>query len=347
MDISNTPPCAEPGIVEQAARWIGRLQEGAGTAERAAFAAWLRASPQHVREFLLQSAMDKETGELDLHAFDVEALLARAGENVVPLAPAGHAPITGSTPPERKSVAQRYGSPFPRAAAAIVAGLLLATGTWWMSLGPGSWQKYATGIAEQRTIQLEDGSVVELGPMSRVDVKLSAREREVLLRSGEASFRVDGDAARPFRVDAGRSTVEVLGTRFTVNRRAESVTVSVVEGRVAVDDRILEAGTELRISSPGKASERSLSAEASSGDSHRRSFTFSGDTLADIAEDFNRYNRSPRLVIEGDALRARQFSGVFDAHDPASLVSYLASDRHLEFERDGEDLLIRERPALP
>lgn len=43
---------------------------------------------------------------------------------------------------------------------------------------------------------------------------------------------------------------------------------------------------------------------------------FRKQTLADIAFEFNRYNRKPQIRVEGEALQARQFNGVFDADDP-------------------------------
>ena len=46
------------------------------------------------------------------------------------------------------------------------------------------------------------------------------------------------------------------------------------------------------------------------------------DLLAEIAEEFNRYN-SRHIEIRGPALRAEKISGVFQSNDPASLVSFM------------------------
>ena len=341
METPMSPPQRpEPGISEQAARWITLLEHG-GQTERRDFASWLRASPQHVREFLLLTAMDKELDELDLQAFDVDGLLARAG-NVVALRQTRPALADESSGPVPATPGKRATHWWPLHAG-IAAAVLLAAAGLWMTAGPGSWQGHVTAVGEQRTFELEDGSIIELRPLSRVDVRLSRHSRSVRLRSGEALFKVERDPARPFRVDTGATVIEVLGTQFTVNRRSDSVTVSVLEGRVAVDKRILEAGKEVKIAAAGAVSERSVEPEVLASRLSRRSLTFSGNTLGEIAEDFNRYNRSPQIRIESESLRMQEFSGVFDAHDPASLVSYLERDRRIEVERRDGALVIRER----
>lgn len=336
---------ADSGIPEQAAQWISRL-ECATEQDRAAFINWLRASPQHVKEFLLLSAMDKELDDLDLRDLDVDALLARQSENVIPLHEMRHELRPASAVNSHASTAplvRRSLSGGGRLIAGVAATLLIGIGAWWMTAGPGSWQSYATAIGEQRAFELEDGSTIEMSPLSSVSVRMSRELREVRLQSGEALFKVEHDAARPFRVDSDSTVVKVLGTWFAVNRRTGSVTVSVLKGHVAVDDRVLVAGEAVKIMSSGTILDRSVTPEPSSAGLPRRSLVFSGDTLGEIAEDFNRYNRSPQITIEGDALRARQFSGVFDAQDPDSLVDSLARDERIEIVRRDGTIVIRQK----
>jgi transmembrane sensor len=339
---------ADTGISKEAARWIGRL-EHATEEDRAAFAAWLRASPQHAKEFLLMSALDKEIDDLDVADIDVDSLLARAGDNVVPLHAIGQEPRPASTSDSTQSSSWiRRGAWRPTAG--IAAAMLIGIGAWWMTAGPGSWQRYATGIGEQRAFELEDGSTIEMSPLSSVSVRMSPVVREVRLDSGEALFKVTHNPARPFRVDSDSTVVKVLGTWFAVNRRSSSVTVSVLKGRVAVDDsvltdgeRVLTAGEEVKIMSTGTVLDRSVTPETGSVGQRHRTLVFSGDSLAEIAEEFNRYNRSPRIAIEGEAVRARQFSGVFDAQDPDSLVDSLERDEQLEVIREDGTIVIRQK----
>src|SRR3546814_10209376 len=62
-------------------------------------------------------------------------------------------------------------------------------------------------------------------------------QRRVELAEGEALFRVEHDAGRPFTVEAGNGRVTVTGTRFDVRRDADSTRVAVEQGSVKVQGR--------------------------------------------------------------------------------------------------------------
>ena len=49
---------------------------------------------------------------------------------------------------------------------------------------------------------------------------------------------------------------------------------------------------------------------------------FDGETLAEVAAEFNRYNKV-RIVVEDPQLAGERLSGVFDANQPQSLVLFL------------------------
>src|SRR6202042_1786963 len=93
---------------------------------------------------------------------------------------------------------------------------------------------YATSLGEQRSIQFEDGSTVELNSRSKVRVKYSKQERDVELIEGQALFHVAHDVSRPFIVAVGPTRVRAVGTQFDVYKRSNGTVVTVVEGRVAV-----------------------------------------------------------------------------------------------------------------
>lgn len=75
----------------------------------------------------------------------------------------------------------------------------------------------------------------------------------------------------------------------------------------------------------------------------QRRVIFRRNTLLEIADEFNRYNKSPQIRVAGDELRARKFSGVFDADDPESLLMYLKSDSQLTINREGNEFVISMR----
>lgn len=96
--------------------------------------------------------------------------------------------------------------------------------------------EFVTGTAETATVTLRDGTVVRLGPQSRLWLSGRGRTREVSLR-GRAFFAVAKDPARPFRIETTAGQVEVLGTRFEIRTADDDMRVVVVEGRVALAGR--------------------------------------------------------------------------------------------------------------
>ncbi|HWV15745.1 MAG TPA: FecR domain-containing protein [Cellvibrio sp.] len=95
---------------------------------------------------------------------------------------------------------------------------------------------YFSGTGEQKVHVLEDGSKLYLAPKSAVDVAYSAGERQVRLLKGSAFFEVHPNANRPFQVDAGGTKTTVLGTSFSVQKSDSEVSISVVHGKVRVED---------------------------------------------------------------------------------------------------------------
>lgn len=89
-------------------------------------------------------------------------------------------------------------------------------------------------------VTLPDGTRVCVNALSelRYPALFAGRERRVELK-GEAFFDVTHDEKHPFVVETYACEVEVLGTKFDVEARAEAeeFTASLVEGRVRVTDK--------------------------------------------------------------------------------------------------------------
>lgn len=97
-------------------------------------------------------------------------------------------------------------------------------------------------LAENETMQvvLDDGSRVTLNSSAELfyPQKFRGNTREVRL-SGEAFFEVERNPDKPFMVSIEeKAMVEVLGTSFNIRseERGESISLLVVEGRVALSD---------------------------------------------------------------------------------------------------------------
>ncbi|HVG13880.1 MAG TPA: FecR family protein, partial [Chitinophagaceae bacterium] len=99
---------------------------------------------------------------------------------------------------------------------------------------------------KNKSVQLEDGSVVTLYPHSTLfyPKNFSVHQREVFLE-GNAFFEIAKNAAKHFIVHSGGLVTEVLGTSFEIVKDAQTnkVQVSVVTGKVAVYDTLLAVKT--------------------------------------------------------------------------------------------------------
>jgi transmembrane sensor len=325
-------------ISEEAAEWLVVLEE-AHPADQQAFLAWVRQSPRHVEEFLAATALWqslRQDGES--HALPIEAILAELpdalNENVVSLrehtspGPMVHRPASRSGRPRLKAWA-----------AAVVLAAALGGAAWhWNSSG----STYATAVGEQRIARLSDGSVLYLNAASQARVRFSPEARDIELIDGEALFVVARDKARPFRVFAGSTVVQAIGTQFNVRRRNDDTRVSVIEGlvRVAKAEQPLAAGEEAVIARDGRITRQELPDVTQAVSWRERRLVFREERLEEIVAEINLHGPR-RFVIEGARARDTRLTATFDVDDPESLAAFLQKHSNLDVEAQGENFLIR------
>jgi len=99
----------------------------------------------------------------------------------------------------------------------------------------GSAEHLQVAKGEQLVETLDDGSEILLASGSEAVIRESWSRREVILKRGTAFFDVAPNKDKPFSVIMDGVSIEVLGTAFSVYRKADSVEVVVEEGRVQVD----------------------------------------------------------------------------------------------------------------
>ncbi len=352
-------------IYEEATDWIVKNREGGLDAQqKRQFDDWLRQSPEHVRAYLEMSTVWEGVSSLDPGSnAAAETLIAGAREqdNVIPWDVRTSASSVGSG--ASSVMEQPAGScDGPRVArrpwTRNRAGPLTALAASVLGLSVGLWllserDTYVTDIGEQRSITLSDGSVVELNSHSRVRVRFSDRERDVELLAGQALFRVTRNPARPFVVFSDATRVRAVGTEFDVYRRRDGTIVTVVEGKVAASvvgsagaapnetAVLVSAGeqvtvTQAAVAPPMQANVASATAWT------RHSWVFDSSPLADVVEEFNRYNRR-QLVIQDPQLADVHVSGVFSSLDPALLIRFLRTQPDLRVDEKDREIVISKR----
>jgi len=276
-----------------AADWYVRLRDPAATEQTTAqWLAWADEDAEHLIAF--ERVTELAASLQGLGELSREQLLAE-------FAPA--------LPPPR-----RWWVP-----AAAAAALLLAVGgyiSWPAMHDAGSQQTYASAVAAQRSITLEDGTRVTLGGATRLSTRFSHARREVELSEGEAYFEVVHDAGRPFEVRAGDVTIEDIGTAFNVRRTDRYVTVAMAEGRVRVADGSRGAHNSLEavagqtvVYNPSRAAMNLVSSDPATAAAWRQSrLEFDNEPLSVVVANINRYRAQPLRIANAD-LNTLTFTG--------------------------------------
>lgn len=357
-----------PQIYSEACEWFVECRTGVlDYAARRKFDRWLRKSPEHLSAYLEIAAIWNEGAAMDPHhEWDAEKLIAAAkaddNNNVIPLSWAA-API------KRASPCTKPWKSYAVAASVAIIAIAFGTLVWSVLLNAPT---YTTAIGEQRSIVLVDGSTVELNSRSKIKVRYSQRERTIELKEGQALFRVAQDGARPFVVVSDGTRVKAVGTQFDVYKKRDGTVVTVVEGTVAILTSAANPKFELMNVDPAAVSrappplEIEEARDGRSGEGPRiflsageqatvtratiqaalhpniasaiawrqRQLVFDSASLAEVAEEFNRYNQR-RLVVRDANLFDFHISGVFSSTDPTSLIRFLR-------ERPGVQVIERE-----
>ncbi|MQP75638.1 DUF4880 domain-containing protein [Stenotrophomonas sp. MYb238] len=215
----------EPAVLEQAAEWMLRLHDGAGSeADRLACERWRNASPANARAWARVERLQDLFGQVP---------------------PAIALPVLGRPADAGRRNAIKH----------LALLLSAAPGGWlgWQLWQRSEWsadQRTATG--ERRQLRLPDGSRVELDTATALDLRFDASERSVRLREGRILVETAADPIappRPFRVRTAFGNLQALGTRFEVRAIGGRHRIMVLEGAVrlgfglpTVETRVVNAG---------------------------------------------------------------------------------------------------------
>lgn len=329
---------------EEAEAWFSRLL-GGGREVHEDFERWLRATPVHAAAWARTQALWERMGTLvqeeALSDHVREALEPRADadaalapdDRVVPLFPRRHRPTR-----------RRFG--FADAAAAVVVVATIATAAILFGLRAPPSQLYATGKHGDE-IRLADGSQVQMDIQTRMEVRFVRGRRNVNLLQGRAMFDVVRDG-RPFVVQVGAARIDVLGTRFQVDRGADDVSVTLLRGSVSVelarDDApvSLQPGQQMSWQpQTGHWSRRKIDTAAAT--SWTRGFlVFDTTPLAQAIAEINRYS-TRKLRLADPSLGKLTLSGSFRLGDAAEAADALPYGLPVTVRSQGDDIIVARR----
>ena len=293
-----------PDAQAEAERWYARLMSAdCSELERVQFQRWYAVS-QHAAAYAASERLWQSIGEL-----------------------AGHPHLEQLSRQVLADTAKPWGL-WRAAAAAVLLSLIAGAVFVTLKPSPTSTFVYVAKPGERDMISLVDSSQLVLNSATELEVRFDRDARRVTLRKGEALFTVAQDAKRPFKVVTGDSEVTALGTSFQVRREGEQITVTLLEGRIAIDraqegEHIqLSPGDQVRfrIADPQMA-RRTVDPQTVASWTTGR-LRFHSTPLSEVLDEVNRYSDT-QLRVTDPALASTPISGTFDVGDSDSVVSAL------------------------
>jgi transmembrane sensor len=316
-------------IRKQAAGWVTELHgPGRNAALEAKVRLWIAEDPRHAAAFELATDAWQDSGHFHSHRPALDSLIrSRARPRATVPALAGMGILC----------------------AAIVAAVYFLRD-----------DTLKTGPAEQRTVQLSDGTEIALNANTRVIVRYDKQVRKVILINGEALFTVIKHQPRPFIVVIGGRKVVAVGTSFLVRRddpSGSAFAVTLVEGSVAIEPiswpNVLPATsvTGLKLLNPGERLRFKDDSEKEDSPSidqvtawQKGQLIFDDTSLGEAAAEFNRYG-TQKLTIDDPRLGKLRVGGVFRIGDPSSFAHAMATAYHLRVIEDERSIVLTDKHA--
>lgn len=191
---------------------------------------------------------------------------------------------------------------------------------------------YITSKQINKKIQLPDTSIISLDKHSQIKVAYYKNKREVKLLKGKALFDVASNKTRPFRIEVNNTLVEVLGTKFEIQKFEDRVNVSVIDGRVSVREvlsnsktkmlAVLQKSDSLDINSLGKIDLNQVNEKLIAA-WEKDKLLFEQTYLKDVVKEFSKY-LNYEVKIQSKDLEILPISGEFSISDFENLMNSLS-----------------------
>lgn len=228
------------------------------------------------------------------------------------------------------SLRRRAGPSFVAMACIALLGMAVSFSYFYFQSGDIADGYYTTEVGVQRTVNLQDGSVIRMNTDSAIEVNYSQNLRSVKLARGEALFEVEKDSSRPFVVSAGESRIEAVGTAFAIRMNSKQVELTVSEGIVEFSkiESLRDGGPATRIEAFQKASISPESAEIVSLDNEQLerslawqngTLVFKGESLEYVIDEITRYTKT-EFVFDDPSLRSISIGGHFETGEIEGLI---------------------------
>lgn len=237
------------------------------------------------------------------------------------------------------------------ALAAVFAGFVYLTATWWVSSDEGrNMQELVTQKNMERSTlvkTLEDGSIVYLAEKSTLKYPehFATDKREVNLQ-GEAFFDVARKQRQRFTIETEKVRVEVLGTAFNVRSKDDSsFSLSVKRGKVRVSLKENGQYVDVKAGETVTLQSRRLHLSANKSNAFMRyasDIRFKDESLDHILRVINLQTSSLQLQAASAALGKRKLTIELEDYSPETAARLIGMALNLKYTRQGNQLILSE-----
>jgi len=324
-------------VTEHITAIIGKKLEGQATTEELEqLQLWLNSGMGNTQEYdqLVKIWMESPR-VLTLPAFDTAAAWAKVDGSI--------RANTGATPVRSISLYSRR--------IAVAAAIIIIAGAGWRlyTQNHPRWQAFQA-LAANHSLQLPDGSVVELRKGSKLEYPAAFDKAERTVRlSGEAFFRVQHYEHQPFRINTAHSQIEVLGTSFLVRSEETLDEVVVAAGKVSVADKskssnrvVLEAGQKVVLEQDRFREDKVTDANYLAWKTGL--LEFRATPLVKAIEDISHYYGTPLSLAEGqDAASKSTITLRFENEPFESVLEELKQVTGLQVKKENGKIVLYQK----
>jgi transmembrane sensor len=194
-------------------------------------------------------------------------------------------------------------------------------------------------------VTLVDGVTATLDARTRVTTRGLGNLKAIAIGFGHVGFDISRRLERPLEVLGAMVKVSSRQGSFTMRVDGRRLELVVLQGEAEMhghqQSQRIQAGSKARFNSGALLELTSLSADdAARSDAWKSGhLAVNGETVGEVADAFNRYNRT-RVAITSDAINRQKLVGYFRIDDPRAFADAVATSFGGSVENTSEGLTV-------
>ncbi|AXQ98555.1 FecR family protein [Pseudoalteromonas piscicida] len=202
---------------------------------------------------------------------------------------------------------------------------------------------YQSKRGELLNVSLPDQSFLTLDAKTTLSIDFDGNNRSNRLLSGRVLFDVASDKSRPFVISAGSTRITVLGTRFSVDKKTNSIRIVVDHGRVNVqsqNQQIELRKGQMAVLDRNGITKTEFDPNPNLVDAFKQGrLVFDNAPLSEVFEEFQRHH-AISYTLTAQSTEQLVISGTFLASELESFLNLLPHVLPVEVKKNNNHIVI-------